>query len=111
MNSRRLRIFDAAAIVFDVDGTLVDSVDLHAGAWQRAFAEFGCHFDFSSIRSQIGKGGDQLFPVFLNDEELRQQGPAIEEYRGRLFERDYMPSPHGVMSGHATVPTEVATRF
>ncbi|WP_408249917.1 HAD family hydrolase [Paraburkholderia xenovorans] len=26
------------AAVFDIDGTLVDSVDLHASAWQEAFA-------------------------------------------------------------------------
>ncbi|HUF16903.1 MAG TPA: HAD hydrolase-like protein, partial [Thermoanaerobaculia bacterium] len=29
------------AIIFDVDGTLVDSNDLHARAWQEAFAHFG----------------------------------------------------------------------
>jgi beta-phosphoglucomutase-like phosphatase (HAD superfamily) len=29
------------AVIFDVGGTLVDSVDLHAKGWQDAFAEFG----------------------------------------------------------------------
>jgi len=29
------------AIIFDVDGTLVDSVDLHADAWRVAFGRFG----------------------------------------------------------------------
>ena len=46
------------AIIFDVDGTLVDSVDLHARGWQDAFAEFGYTIDYSKIRSQIGKGGE-----------------------------------------------------
>ncbi|WP_218779324.1 HAD hydrolase-like protein [Paraburkholderia caledonica] len=53
------------AAVFDIDGTLVDSVDLHASAWQEAFARFGHEVTFEQARSQIGKGGDQLLPVFL----------------------------------------------
>ena len=65
------------AVIFDIDGTLVDSVDLHARAWQETFSHFGHEVAFQDVRSQIGKGGDQLFPVFLNEEELRQQGPAI----------------------------------
>jgi beta-phosphoglucomutase-like phosphatase (HAD superfamily) len=44
------------AIVFDVDGTLIDSVDLHTRAWQEAFAEFGNQLHFAELRSQIGKG-------------------------------------------------------
>jgi Haloacid dehalogenase-like hydrolase len=29
------------AVIFDIDGTLVDSVDLHARAWQEALQHFG----------------------------------------------------------------------
>ncbi|MFL5279537.1 MAG: HAD hydrolase-like protein, partial [Rhodopila sp.] len=32
------------AVIFDVDGTLVDSVDLHATSWQDAFRDFGHDF-------------------------------------------------------------------
>jgi beta-phosphoglucomutase-like phosphatase (HAD superfamily) len=51
------------AIIFDVDGTLVDSVDLHADAWRVAFGRFGKNVSFEEVRRQIGKGGDQLLPV------------------------------------------------
>src|ERR1044072_5487803 len=78
------------AVIFDVDGTLVDSVDLHARAWQEAFAHFGKQFDFERVRSQIGKGGDQLMPVFLSKEELDEFGEELEEYRGELFKREYL---------------------
>ena len=44
------------AAIFDVDGTLVDSVDLHARAWQEALAKFGHSVTFEQARSQIGKG-------------------------------------------------------
>src|SRR5262245_44459258 len=39
--------------IFDVDGTLVDSVDVHAGAWQEALERFGHHVTFEECRSQI----------------------------------------------------------
>ena len=83
------------AVIFDVDGTLIDSVDLHARAWQEAFAHFGKHFDFERVRSQIGKGGDQLMPVFLSREELEEFGEELEEYRGELFKREYLPRVKG----------------
>jgi len=79
------------AVIFDIDGTLVDSVDLHAAAWQQAFAKFGHQIPFERIRQQIGKGGDQLIPVFLSREELDRFGRQLEEYRSDLFKREYLP--------------------
>ncbi len=78
------------AVIFDIDGTLVDSVDLHARAWQEAFAKFGHNIPFEAIRSQIGKGGDQLLPVFLSPEEQKKYGEALEKYRGELFKKEYL---------------------
>ncbi|MDT7605038.1 MAG: hypothetical protein QOF61_3035 [Acidobacteriota bacterium] len=79
------------AVIFDIDGTLVDSVDLHARAWQEAFRKFGREVEFERVRHQIGKGGDQLLPVFFSKEELEKFGKEMEEYRGDLFKRAYMP--------------------
>jgi HAD superfamily hydrolase (TIGR01509 family) len=78
------------AVIFDIDGTLVDSVDLHAQAWQEAFEHFGHRFALHEVRAQIGKGGDQLMPVFLSPEQLHSQGPEIEKWRGELFRREYL---------------------
>jgi HAD superfamily hydrolase (TIGR01509 family) len=79
------------AVIFDIDGTLLDSVDLHAQAWQEAFRHFGHDIRFDEIRSQIGKGGDQLLPVFLSRKELNEKGKALEEYRSGLFKEKYLP--------------------
>jgi HAD superfamily hydrolase (TIGR01549 family) len=78
------------AVLFDIDGTLVDSVDLHAESWQRAFAHFGKRVRFEDVRRQIGKGADQLIPVFLAPEELERFGKDLEEYRSELFRREYL---------------------
>jgi HAD superfamily hydrolase (TIGR01549 family) len=79
------------AVIFDIDGTLVDSVDLHAEAWHEAFHHFGYEVDTAAIRSQIGKGGDKLMPTFLSEQDVKEKGEEIEKYRGELFMRKYMP--------------------
>jgi HAD superfamily hydrolase (TIGR01549 family) len=78
------------AVIFDIDGTLLDSVDLHAQAWQEAFRHFGHDIAFSDIRSQIGKGGDQLLPVFLSPGELKEKQEDIQKFRGDLFKEKYL---------------------
>lgn len=78
------------AVIFDVDGTLIDTVDFHAEAWQKAFSEFGREVDFLSIRNQIGKGGDQLLPVFFTKEELEKFGKDLEKRRGEIFKDEYL---------------------
>ncbi len=83
------------AVIFDVDGTLVDSVDQHAHAWQDAFAEFGHSIEFAKLRTQIGKGGDQLLPVFLSDGDVKRIGPPLESRRKELLQERYLPTIKG----------------
>ncbi|PSJ38596.1 HAD family hydrolase [Sphingomonas deserti] len=77
------------AALFDVDGTLVDTNDLHAAAWQEAFRHFGQEISLEVIREQIGKGGDNLIPTLLGDvsDDRRE---SIEEFRGTLFMQRYL---------------------
>ena len=78
------------AAIFDVDGTLVDSVDIHAQAWVDAFKEFGHEIEFDAVRGQIGKGGDQLMPVFLSKEEVEEKGEELNERRGEILKERYL---------------------
>jgi HAD superfamily hydrolase (TIGR01549 family) len=78
------------AAIFDVDGTLVDSVDLHAQAWREAFQRFGKQPTFADVRSQIGKGADQLMPAFLTRDELRRFGEQLQTFRSAHFKREYL---------------------
>jgi len=78
------------AVIFDIDGTLIDSVDLHARAWQDALAHFGHKVPYEELRRQIGKGGDQLMPAFVPAEELAKIEEDLEKFRGDLFKRTYL---------------------
>jgi len=79
------------AAIFDLDGTLVDSVDLHAIAWLEALTKFGHDVSFEQVRGQIGKGGDKLIPVFLSADERADHGKELEEWRGQRFKTEYLP--------------------
>ncbi|HEX8379346.1 MAG TPA: HAD family hydrolase [Allosphingosinicella sp.] len=78
------------AVLFDVDGTLVDTNDLHAAAWREAFLAFGLDKPVEEIRWQVGKGGDNLIPSLfpgLSDAQREE----MEDFRSGLFKRDYLP--------------------
>jgi phosphoglycolate phosphatase-like HAD superfamily hydrolase len=77
------------AVLFDVDGTLVDTNDLHTAAWRDAFLHFGFDIPLAEIRPQVGKGGDNLIPTLLPDLDPAAQ-EALEHWRGDLFKRDYL---------------------
>lgn len=79
------------AVIFDVDGTLIDTVDFHAKAWLWVFARHGHDIPFEDIRAQIGKGGDQLMPVFLPNDVIERLGEQIEKERGEIFKGTYLP--------------------
>lgn len=85
------------AVIFDIDGTLVDTVDFHTQSWQKTFQHFGYQIPYEQIRPQIGKGSDQLMPVFISQEELdaSDDGPTLGErmrdYRRELYKREYHP--------------------
>jgi HAD superfamily hydrolase (TIGR01509 family) len=79
------------AVLLDVDGTLVDSNDAHAGAWVQAFAENGIAVPFDAVRRLIGMGGDKLMPRVSDVSEDTEQGRAIAERRSHIFKRDYLP--------------------
>ena len=78
------------AVIFDVDGTLVDSVAIHAKAWQEAFGAFGHDIPFEELRGQIGKGGDQLLPVFLSKEQIEAQGEKIDGCRAEIIKERFL---------------------
>ena len=78
------------AVLCDIDGTLVQSNWLHAAAWKDTFAVIGINLELEDVRRQIGKGGDELIPVFVP----WWRRPAVEEplktYRKFVFAKDYL---------------------
>ena len=80
------------AVIFDVDGTLLDSVDAHTRAWVSTFEHFGLEAAYEDVRADVGKGGDQLMPGFVPPKMLDARGKEIEAFRSDLFKREYLPN-------------------
>lgn len=79
------------AVLFDVDGTLIDTVDLHAQAWVEALRHFNVETTFEDMRLQIGKGGDQLLQGLLPPGRIEDEADKIQSFRSELFKRNYLP--------------------
>ena len=77
------------AVLFDLDGTLVDSNDFHVEAWDIVFREAGHRIDRDAIRGQIGKGGDLLVPTLLPDLPKAQRDRLAERH-GEVFKARYL---------------------
>jgi HAD superfamily hydrolase (TIGR01509 family) len=81
------------ALIFDLDGTLVDTVYAHVFAWQRALDEAGLPIDGWRIHRRIGMSGG-LFARAVAREIGRDLEPeeveAVQNRHGELF-RELLP--------------------
>jgi len=79
------------AVIFDVDGTLVDSNDQHARAWVEALAEYGYKVPVEQVRPLIGMGGDKVLPILTGLSAAEPKGKRIAERRDAIFADKYLP--------------------
>jgi len=78
------------ALLCDIDGTLVQSNWLHAEAWQVAFGAMGIHLDLEDVRRQIGKGGDELIPVYVPWWKQKHVEEPLKAFRKLVFQQEYL---------------------
>ncbi|OBJ67517.1 HAD family hydrolase [Mycobacterium sp. 1274756.6] len=72
------------AVLFDVDGTLVDSNYLHVAAWQRAFVELDVAVESWRIHRSIGMDGSTLVRS-LSDDAPEQTQEKLKELHSRYY--------------------------
>jgi HAD superfamily hydrolase (TIGR01509 family) len=76
---------DFEAVLFDVDGTLIDSNAAHAQAWTEALREQGVGADVGQVRALIGMGADKLLPAVADVSADSPVGQAIAQRKKELF--------------------------
>lgn len=73
-----------SAVLFDVDGTLVDSNYLHVDAWQRALAGLGAPVDAWRIHRAIGQDSARLIEAVAGRRE-EEWAERAEERHSALY--------------------------
>jgi HAD superfamily hydrolase (TIGR01509 family) len=68
-----------SAIIFDVDGTLIDTNAAHVRAWDEALKQHHYRVSLDRIEVEIGKGGDKLVPSILGEQIERRDGESLRK--------------------------------
>jgi phosphoglycolate phosphatase-like HAD superfamily hydrolase len=76
-----------AAVLLDVDGTLVDSNDAHAHAWVETLGERGIEVSFARVRRMIGMGGDRLIAEAAGLRDGKKTRKLQDEHAAVFSER------------------------
>ena len=75
-----------SALLFDLDGTLLDTNDKHARAWKRAFEHLGYRVPTERILMEIGRGGDRLVPVLVGEEAEARHGEVLRSAQSEAYQ-------------------------
>jgi HAD superfamily hydrolase (TIGR01509 family) len=90
-------------VIFDIDGTLVDSNDAHAESWVDTFAEAGYDVPFDVVRPLIGMGGDKLLPKAVRVKADSEEGKKLTKRRTEIFREKYLPHLKALPGSRALV--------
>src|SRR3954453_22765265 len=72
-------------VLFDVDGTLVDTTYLHAVAWWEALRQFEHDVPMAKIHRAIGMGSDKILGHLLGEDRDRDSDTPLSEAHGVLY--------------------------
>jgi HAD superfamily hydrolase (TIGR01549 family) len=84
------------ALIFDLDGTLVDSVYPHTLAWQKSLADFGMACPAWAIHRRIGMSGTLLVKAIAREQRRRVSAADIEKMSTRHARIFHKLAPIGV---------------
>jgi HAD superfamily hydrolase (TIGR01549 family) len=79
------------AVLFDIDGTLMDSNGAHAESFSRAFKKFGKDVSFEELIVLIGMGADDILEKYLSKQEIKEFGDKLKDSRKEIFLAEYLP--------------------
>jgi HAD superfamily hydrolase (TIGR01509 family) len=75
----------AAGVLFDVDGTLVDTTYLHTVCWWQALRQLDYDVPMARIHRAIGMGSDRILDELIGGERDRDGDPALHQSKKTLY--------------------------
>src|SRR6185369_4785529 len=73
-------------VLFDVDGTLIDSNAAHAETWHQALREHDVDATLAKVRSLVGMGSDNLLPALAGISYESDLGRSMAQRKKELFQ-------------------------
>ena len=80
------------AVIFDIDGTLIDSNAEHAESFVEVFKEYGKTVAPGELKCLIGMGADDILKKYLSETEIEEFGEQLKERRKNIFLEKYFPA-------------------
>jgi HAD superfamily hydrolase (TIGR01509 family) len=77
----------ASGVLFDVDGTLVDTTYLHTVTWWQALQQQGHDVTMARIHRAIGMGSDKILDALLGPDHDKSRDDATRDAHSQLYER------------------------
>ncbi len=115
MNSTLTSDPKAEALIFDLDGTLIDSLGLHWRAWQEAFRAQGAEIDHELFIAYTGKPIEEIAQLLIDhygltvdkDAILQTKRNVVAEHLSEMEEIE--PVTHVVRQNYGKKPMAVGT--
>ena len=113
-----MQTFPFAAVLFDMDGTLVDNVPLHQAVWKEFTIRHGLHLSDRELAIAIGRKATETVKHFWPDATPHQVNELVSErqvlYRARLVDSSHVRPVPGVEAflaylGEVHIPRVLAT--
>jgi HAD superfamily hydrolase (TIGR01509 family) len=98
------------AVIFDVDGTLIDTNQAHVEAWSSAFHRHEYEVSPDRIGVEIGKGGDKLIPAILGQGIEQREGESLRKAHTEEFKKIAESSRLAVFAGVEPLLKELRRR-
>ena len=86
--------------IFDVEGTLLDSVPQNQRSLQDALEKSGYRVPIQTLQLYSGLDGDQTLQLVVPDTSDRERVSILEDRR-QIYERDYLPSVRPLVALHS----------
>jgi len=95
-----LELMPRTAVIFDVDGVLVDSYEAHFKSWLQMFAEHGVSFTEEEFRSTFGRTSHDIIANLYGGELTAEEIDSWDERKEGLY-RDILREEFPAMEGAA----------
>src|SRR2546429_91419 len=96
---RPAKTFNAQALIFDVEGTLIDCAAQMIDCWEDTFTKAGHKISRGELQRYSGMDGDEMLQALLPNLSATMRNALLEEH-GRSYRRDFLDKARGVEGAH-----------